>query len=80
MWTSKQNFAVMGITAQYIMDWKLKKSVVAFKSFPESHTGQNIKIALHEFITETLGLNNSTQVHLIQPTKSFPIMIGNKLI
>jgi len=69
MWTSKQNLAVIGITAQYICDWKIVKSVIGFKQFDKSHTGVNIKTVLDSYILETLKLRLS-QVNIVQSVPS----------
>ena len=58
-WTSRQSFAVMGITAQYVHDWKLRKSVIGFRHFPTSHTARNIKSLLDKFIKEDLGVKHA---------------------
>jgi hypothetical protein len=69
MWTSRRNFAVIGITAQYIKDGKMMKSVVCFKHFDDSHTAKNIQDMLEYLIKDKkeLGLQ-PTQVRNLHIT------------
>ena len=56
IWSSKQKMSVIGFKAQYIKNWRLNRVVLAFKHFPEKHTGDNIKKVLDVLLKETLKL------------------------
>lgn len=56
IWTSRQKVSVIGFTAQYEKDWKICQSTLGFKEFSDSHTAENIKIKVEEYLFSELGL------------------------
>jgi len=44
IWSTKQKESVLGVKTQYVdEDWNMRTDTIGFLSFPESHTGVNIK-------------------------------------
>jgi len=43
MWSTRQKESVIGVKLRYMRNWKIYHEVLAFKSFQDAHTGENIK-------------------------------------
>lgn len=57
IWTSQQGQSILGVKVQFIDQWKIKQLVVGFKHFPESHTAENIRDLVNDFLGKEMGLD-----------------------
>jgi hypothetical protein len=71
-WTSRQKFSVIGVTAQYVKDWKIVRRVLGFEEFSEAHNAVNTKKKIDELCFGKLKIQ---EAQVCFPT--FPTAVGN---
>lgn len=50
IWSTRMQESVLGVQVQYAKDWKVKLLTLGFLSFPEVHTGVNLKRKVEEHL------------------------------
>lgn len=66
----------MGVTLQFLCDWKIKQAVGGFKEFKEKHTAENIRKKLDDFLFNELGLEENQVILIVKLKLYFPNMFG----